>query len=94
MSELVSGAVDASKEKHVPEVKVTADTVTVNIGSAPHPMEEGHLIKWVFLRTDAGGHRKALTSGSNPTVEFALKNEKALSVCAYCNLHGLWETEL
>ena len=94
MSELVAGSTDAVKEKHVPTVSVSGDTVTVNIGSVPHPMDESHLIKWVYLRTDAGGHRKNLTHENKPTVEFALKKEQAIAVYAYCNLHGLWKTEL
>ncbi|MCL1828650.1 MAG: desulfoferrodoxin [Oscillospiraceae bacterium] len=94
MSELAANSADAAKEKHVPVVSVSGDTVTVNVGSAPHPMDEGHLIKWIYLRTDAGGHRKSLTHESKPAVEFALKKEQPISVYAYCNLHGLWKTEL
>ena len=35
-----------------------------------------------------------LNPGEAPKVLFQLNNEKPLAVYAYCNLHGLWKTEL
>ena len=40
MSELIPGSVDASYEKHVPVISVSDNIVTVDIGSAAHPMTE------------------------------------------------------
>jgi len=94
MIELKANTVDASKEKHVPVVKVDGKTVKVDVGAVPHPMTEQHYIQWVYLQTDAGGQRKSLNPGAEPSVEFALGNEKPLVVFEYCNLHGLWKTEL
>ena len=94
MIELKANTVDASKEKHVPVVKVDGKTVKVDVGAVPHPMTEQHYIQWVYLQTDAGGQRKSLNPGDEPSVEFALGNEKPLVVFEYCNLHGLWKTEL
>ena len=94
MDELIPGSVDASQEKHVPAVKVSQDTVEVNVGSVDHPMVDVHWIEWVQLLTDKGSYRKWLNPGEAPNVKFLLGDEKPLAVYAYCNLHGLWKTEL
>jgi len=94
MTKLEAGTVEASKEKHIPVVSVTGNTVTVKVGSVEHPMVEEHSILWVYLQTDKGGQRKCLEVGSAPTVTFALSDEKPLAVYAYCNLHGLWMAEI
>ena len=94
MNELVPNTVEASGEKHKPEVSVSEGVVTVNIGSINHPMEEVHWIEWVQLNTDKGSQRKFLKPGEAPNVKFLLGDEKPLGVYAYCNLHGLWLTEL
>ena len=94
MQELVPGSVDASVEKHVPDVKVGEGYVEVSVGSIHHPMEEGHRIEGVRLVTDKGSYRKQLNPGEAPRVKFLLDGEKPLEVYAYCNLHGLWKTEL
>ena len=94
MDELIPGSVDASQEKHVPAVKVSQGTVEVNVGSVDHPMVDVHWIEWVQLLTDKGSYRKWLNPGEAPNVKFLLGDEKPLAVYAYCNLHGLWKTEL
>lgn len=94
MTELVPGTVDASREKHLPVVSVEEDTVKVVIGSVSHPMTEEHNIGWVYLQTDRGGQRKCLKVGDEPIVSFALSEEKPVAVYAYCNLHGLWKTDI
>lgn len=94
MTQLVPGTVEASVEKHLPVVTVNSDKVKVEIGSVAHPMAEEHSILWVYLQTDKGGQRKNLAVGEAPSVEFALCNEKPVAVYAYCNLHGLWKTEI
>jgi len=94
MQELVPGSVDASHEKHVPDVKVGEAEVEVNVGSVNHPMEEVHWIEWVQLVSDKGSYKKWLNPGEAPNVRFLLNGEKPLAVYAYCNLHGLWKKEL
>ncbi len=94
MQALVPNTEDAAQEKHVPSVTVDGDVVKVNIGSAPHPMLDAHYIEWVYVQTENGGQRKALKPGDAPEAVFALKDDKAVAVYAYCNLHGLWKTEL
>ena len=94
MTALEPGTVEASVEKHLPVVTVEGDVVKVSVGSVAHPMVEEHFIEWVYLQTDRGGQRKCLAPGSEPSVTFALSDEKPVSVYAYCNLHGLWKTDL
>ena len=94
MNELIPNTVDASGEKHIPTVKVEGNTVEVNVGSVDHPMVDVHWIEWVQLVTNKGSYRKWLNPGEAPNVKFLLSKEKPVAVYAYCNLHGLWKTEL
>ena len=94
MTQLIPGTVEASVEKHLPVVTVDGDKVKVEIGSVAHPMAEEHSILWVYLQTNKGGQRKNLAVGEAPVAEFSLLNEKPVAVYAYCNLHGLWKTEV
>ena len=94
LEELVPNTVEASGEKHIPAVKVEGNTVTVNVGSVNHPMQDVHYIEWVQLVTENGSQRKHLKPGQEPNVIFHLADDKPLAVYAYCNLHGLWKTEL
>ena len=94
MSVLEAGVVEASREKHVPEVEVLDGRVNVIVGSVLHPMAEEHSILWIELVSDKGVQRKYLNPGEAPAVSFLLKDEKPLEVYAYCNLHGLWKKEI
>ena len=94
MTYLEPGTADAAKEKHVPAVKVVGNAVKVDIGAVEHPMTAEHSIQWVYLQTDRGGQRKTLLPGEEPKVVFSLRDEKPLAVYAYCNLHGLWKTDI
>ena len=94
MTALVPNAVEASGEKHKPVVKVEGNTVTINVGSANHPMLPEHFIEWVYVQAENGGQRKAMKPGDEPYVTFCLGDDKAVAVYAYCNLHGLWMTEV
>ena len=94
MNELIPNTVDASGEKHIPAVKVGEGVVEVNVGSVDHPMVDVHWIEWVQLVTDKGSYRKWLNPGEAPNVKFLLSEEKPVAAYAYCNLHGLWKTEL
>ena len=94
MKKLEPGTVEASVEKHLPVVTVENGIVRVAIGSVAHPMTSEHSILWVYLQTDRGGQRKCLSPGDAPEVSFALCEETPTAVYAYCNLHGLWKTDL
>ena len=92
MQKIEPGTTDASVEKHVPVVNKDGNTVTVSIGSVPHPMEAEHYIEWVSLQTKYGNQRKALKPGDEPKVCFSMcEGDEVKAVYAYCNLHSLWK---
>lgn len=94
MVELVPNTTDAAQEKHVPVVEVSGSTVTVKVGSVPHPMTEEHWIQWIYLETSKGGQRKSLLPGDKPEAVFQLADDEAVAAYAYCNLHGLWKKDI
>lgn len=95
MAELVPNTTEAATEKHLPVVTIEGTNVNVRIGSVDHPMTEEHLIQWVYLETVEGGQRKYLKAGDKPELNFAITaGDKVKAVYAYCNLHGLWKTEV
>ena len=94
MQEVKANSTDAATEKHVPIVEKTAKGVKVTVGSVMHPMEASHLINHIYVQTDKGGYGKDLVAGEQPVVEFDLNGETPVAVYEYCNLHGLWVTEV
>ena len=94
MEELIPNTVEASTEKHLPVVEVVGNTVKVDVGSVEHPMVPEHYIEWVYLETEKGGQCKKLNPEEAPSAVFSLKDDKAVAAYAYCNLHGLWKTEI
>lgn len=95
MTEMIPNTTDAAKEKHVPVITVNGTTVSVDIGSVPHPMTPEHHIVWVYLETTEVGQRKCLPVDGKPHAEFALlPGEKVIAAYEYCNLHGLWKATL
>lgn len=94
MEALIPNTTDAAGEKHLPVVTVEGDLVKISVGSVNHPMLAEHFIEWVYLETDRGGHRIALKPEQSPCAEIRLKDEKPIAAYAYCNLHGLWKTEI
>ena len=94
MEELIPNTVEASGEKHLPVASVENGVVSVAVGSVAHPMVPEHSIEWVYVLTENGGQLKKLSPGSAPEVKFHVGDEKPVAVYAYCNLHGLWMTEL
>ena len=94
MEALVPNTTEAAGEKHLPVVTVKDGVVHVNVGEVNHPMTEEHYIQWVYIETENGGQRRALKPGYAPEVSFCVSEDKPLAVYAYCNLHGLWKTEI
>jgi superoxide reductase len=94
MEALVPNTTEAAGEKHLPVVKVDGSKITINVGEVDHPMQEEHYIEWIYVQTENGGRRKALKPGDAPNVTVCIDDDKAVAVYAYCNLHGLWMTEI
>lgn len=80
-------------EKHVPVVKRTDDcSISVEIGSNPHPMTPDHHICFVLLETSNGFDVIYLNPEEAAVVNFCNCKDNLLAVYAYCNIHGLWKT--
>ena len=91
--ELVPNTTDAAGEKHVPVVTVDGDKVTVTVGSVEHPMLPAHFIQWILLETATGWQKKKLAPEVKPSATFIV-DSKVIAAYEYCNLHGLWKSEL
>lgn len=95
MTKLEANATDAAQEKHVPQVTVEGNSVTVKIGAAPHPMTKEHHIEFLVLETSRGFQKADLTPGDAPEAVFAIaRGEKPVTAYAWCNLHGLWKADI
>ena len=93
MEELVANTVDARQEKHVPVVTTLEEgRLRIEVGSVDLPMMPEHHIAFIYVETDKGGIRIDLKD--EPVAEVCTCGAKPLAVYEYCNLHGLWKTEL
>lgn len=93
MEQLIPNTVDASNEKHVPVVtRIDDSTIKVEVGSVTHPMLPEHHIAFIYVQTEDGGIRVSLKD--KPEAVICTGTSKAVAVYEYCNLHGLWVTEL
>lgn len=81
-------------EKHKPVVtKIDCNTIRVTVGSVLHPMTEEHCIRFICVQTTLGMIFRCLTCDEKPDVTIKC-NGIPKAVYAYCNLHGLWRTNL
>ena len=94
MTRLVADVVDASREKHVPVVTCDGSSVKVSVGAVTHPMSSEHNIAWICLHTEKGAQLKYLSPDDAPEAVFAIEDDKPVAAYAYCNLHGLWKTDI
>ena len=95
--ELIPNTSDGAGEKHVPVISINDSTVTVSVGSVPHPMVDAHYITFVAIETINDGlsvyHQKWLKPGIKPEAVFELSTgERVITAFEYCNLHGLWKS--
>ena len=89
MRPLISNSVDASFEKHVPTYEIEQDKVIARVN---HVMEEEHYIEWIVYVTADSHEIRYFEPGMMAQVEF--KYVPASKLYAYCNKHGLWESEV
>ena len=95
MTELIPSTVDGLSEKHLPVVERVDDcTVRVKVGSLPHPMTPEHHIAFIYLETENGGQIQYLDPAGPAEALFCGCKDKPVAVYEYCNLHGLWKTEV
>ena len=95
MTELVPNTSDGAGEKHVPVINVNGNVVDVTISTVQHPSVPEHFIQFIVLETSYGFQIKNLSAGDTPKASFVIKeDEKVVAAYEYCNLHGLWKSEL
>jgi len=94
MTELKPNTTEAATEKHLPVVAISGGKINVKVGSVPHPMTTEHNISFIYVETTRGGQRKNLKPGEKPEHIFTFVDDKPVAIFAYCNLHGLWKTEI
>lgn len=95
MKELVPNTTDGATEKHLPVVeRIDGRTIRVKVGSQPHPMTKEHHISFIYLETENGGQIKYLDPTGSPEAVFCGCTDKPVAVYEYCNVHGLWKTDL
>lgn len=84
---------EASGEKHLPVINVLSDDkIEVLVGLVSHPMSSEHNISFIMIKNDTESIKKYLKPEDEPKAIFPyLKNS---TVYAYCNLHGLFKTEV
>lgn len=95
MEELKAGVTDAALEKHVPVCEVKDGRLTVKVGSVEHPMTKEHYIAFIIAKAGETVMRRELTPEDKPEAEFCLNGYHGnVEVYEYCNLHGLWKTDI
>ena len=92
MEELTANTVEAATEKHLPIVENKGKKIFVKVGQVANPMIEEHYINFIALESKNGVEIRYLHQGEAPEATFAI--ESAVAVYGYCNLHGLWKTEV
>lgn len=93
MQEVQANSVEASQEKHIPQVSRKGNQLSVEVGSAPHPMLSEHWISWIAVAQGNKTQRATLQPGEAPKAVFSAEEGPAV-VYSYCNLHGLWKVEV
>ena len=94
MTHLVPNTVEASQEKHIPDVSKTENGISVKVGSVLHPMTEDHYIDFIYVKSGRGGQRVGFKVGESPEATLSFTGDEPEVVYAYCNLHGLWSVDL
>lgn len=78
-------ASDALAEEHLPVMVISggfeSNTLTVNVGASPHPMEPEHNLAWIYIYTFQGGQFTFLRPGELPVATFALAGNDAYVYC-------------
>lgn len=95
MQRLKAKAQDMGVEKHLPVVERTDEhTLKVKIGEMVHPMTPEHHIEFICVQTCDGVLIKHLDPTGKPEAEFKCCKGVVEAVYEYCNLHGLWKTDV
>ncbi|MBQ7579374.1 MAG: desulfoferrodoxin [Clostridia bacterium] len=89
METMLPNSVDASIEKHLPQVEVFEDYIVVKV---PHVMEENHYIEFIAIESDKISAKKYFKPFEEAKAVFPYI--KGATVYSKCNIHGIWSTKV
>ncbi len=92
MEELIANTVDAATEKHKPFLERKDNKVKISIGETLHPMNDDHYIEFIYIKSGNLTTKLNLMPGDKP--EYEIESSDKIIVYSYCNLHGLWKSEI
>ena len=90
--ELTANTSEGAFEKHIPVYTKDNDEILVRVGEVEHPMLAEHYITFVAQVYGDKIEIVKLKPGDKPEAKF--KYIKGSVVYEYCNVHGLWSTEI
>lgn len=94
MTCLKANVQDEGHEKHLPVCcEVECHKMKIMVGSQPHPATREHHIVFICLHTD----KEVIIHYFDPeeVPEAVIRFDgKPIAVYAYCNIHGLWKTDI
>ena len=89
METLVPNSVDASFEKHVPQIEKVEDEIYVKVA---HPMEKEHYIEWIAQVSE--NKEECIQLYPEGPAEVRFRYIPNATIYAYCNKHGLWKKDV
>lgn len=94
MTLLKANTSDGDGEKHLPVVEPVCDgKIKIKVGTQPHPMSKEHSIHIICLETSTEFIIRYLEDTQAPEVCICYTG-KPKAVYEYCNIHGLWRTDI
>lgn len=88
MEELIPNTVEASIEKHIPVCEIVDNKIKVKVGEVEHPMINEHYIMFIAKVVNDKSEINYLKPNNKPECVFDYEDDS--KIYAYCNIHGLW----
>ena len=89
MEILIPNKVEASFEKHIPNIEKQNNEIIITVN---HVMEEEHFIERITYKSENIEITKELKPKDKP--ELKVPYEGKAKAYAYCNLHSIWEKDI
>lgn len=93
MEHLKPNTQEGAAEKHLPVARHNGDVLEVKVGSVLHPQTPEHHIEFIVMAQDQYTTWSHLNPEEIPEAVFDLASG-SVTLYAYCNLHGLWATDV
>lgn len=89
MEDIIPNTAECAVEKHIPTYDKVEDEIFVKVN---HVMEKEHYIEWICMVNGDEKIKVMLYPEQDASTRFPYI--KGAKIYAYCNKHGLWETEV